>query len=278
MALMALKTTLNAVSKFLARSSAENADALAGPRSLSRYNVFKTVLDMLVPPACPICRVPVAFDDGVCASCWQEIDFITGPLCRITGLPMPVDLGDETISPLARANPPPYFQARAAFAYRGSGAALIKRMKFGDRPELARLLAKLIWTRISDALPRHGLLVRVPLHRRRLMWRRFNQSAELCRALSALGGHSMALEAVARIRPTRRQIGLTRAGRKRNLRGAFAVPDNQKHKIKGRAIIIVDDVLTTGATVEAMARILRRAGSGPIYVVTAARVVLPERV
>ncbi len=233
--------------------------------------------DALVPPACPICRKPVAFDDGLCAPCWQELDFITGPVCRISGLPMPIDLGADTISPLARANPPPYFQARAAFAYKASGAALIKRMKFSDRPELARLLAKLIWSRIPDALPRHALLVPVPLHRRRLIWRRFNQSAELCRALAALGGHSLALQAVLRIRPTRRQVGLSRAGRKRNLRGAFQVSEKHKHRLKGRAVIIVDDVLTTGATVEAMSRILRRAGAGPIYVVTAARVVLPER-
>ena len=191
---------------------------------------------------------------------------------------MPIDLGEETISPLARAQPPPYDQARAVFAYKDSGAAVIKRMKFGDRPELAQLLARLIYSRLPHMLPRHALLLPVPLHRRRLLWRRFNQSAELCRHIGELSGQSMALEAVSRIRPTRQQIGLTRAGRKRNLRGAFAVPDSQKHRRKGRAVVIVDDVLTTGATVEAMARILRRAGAAPINVVTAARVVLPERV
>lgn len=191
---------------------------------------------------------------------------------------MPIDLGEETISPLARAQPPPYDQARAVFAYKDSGAAVIKRMKFGDRPELAQLLARLIYSRLPHMLPRHALLLPVPLHRRRLLWRRFNQSAELCRHIGELSGQSMALEAVSRIRPTRQQIGLTRAGRKRNLRGAFAVPDSQKHRLKGRAVVIVDDVLTTGATVEAMERILRRAGAAPINVVTAARVVLPERV
>ena len=191
---------------------------------------------------------------------------------------MPIDLGEETISPLARAQPPPYDQARAVFAYKDSGAAVLKRMKFGDRPELAQLLARLIYSRLPHMLPRHALLLPVPLHRRRLLWRRFNQSAELCRHIGELSGQSMALEAVSRIRPTRQQIGLTRAGRKRNLRGAFAVPDSQKHRLKGRAVVIVDDVLTTGATVEAMARILRRAGAAPINVVTAARVVLPERV
>lgn len=176
------------------------------------------------------------------------------------------------------ANPLPYDRARAAFAYKGSGAALVKRKKFGDRPELAQILARLIYSRTGDVLPRHAFLVPVPLHRRRLVWRRFNQSAEICRHLAALTGQSMALQAIARIGPIPRQIGLTRAGRKRNLRGAFAVPENQKHRLKGRAVVIVDDVRTAGATVEAMARILRRAGAALIYVVTAARVVLPERV
>jgi len=263
MALMALKTIIN-----------ESRDSLI---DMLRRSPTKWLGDALVPPACPVCLAPVGGDEGLCAVCWQDVEYITGPVCRLTGLPMPVDLGAETISPLARANPPPYDAARAAFAYKGSGAALIKRMKFGDRPELAQLLARLMHARLGDFLPSHALLVPVPLHRRRLIWRRFNQSAELCRHLAALSGQSMALEAVARIRPTPRQIGLTRAGRKRNLRGAFAMPKRQRHKVNGRAVVIVDDVLTTGATVEAIARILRRAGAGPIYVVTAARVVLPER-
>ena len=244
----------------------------------SRRTPLSWLANALVPPACPVCLKLVAGDDGLCAACWRNIQFISGPVCRRTGLPMPIDLGEETISPLAWAQPPPYDQARAVFAYKDSGAAVIKRMKFGDRPELAQLLARLIYSRLPHMLPRHALLLPVPLHRRRLLWRRFNQSAELCRHIGELSGQSMALEAVSRIRPTRQQIGLTRAGRKRNLRGAFAVPDSQKHRRKGRAVVIVDDVLTTGATVEAMERILRRAGAAPINVVTAARVVLPERV
>jgi ComF family protein len=264
MALMALKTIIKQMRQ--------------EGRHESRFAPIAYLADALVPPACPVCLKPVASDDGLCVACWQNIQFISGPVCQRTGLPMPIDLGAQTISPLARAQPPPYDKARAVFAYKESGAALIKRMKFGDRPELAQLLARLIYTRLPHMLPRHALLLPVPLHRRRLLWRRFNQSAELCRHLAKLSGQSMALEAVARIRATPQQIGLTRAGRKRNLRGAFAVPEHQKHKLKGRAVVIVDDVLTTGATVEAMARILRRAGATSIYVVTAARVVLPERV
>ena len=180
----------------------------------SRFKPLAWLSDGLVPPACPVCLKPVAGDDGLCATCWQDIQFISGPVCRRTGLPMPIDLGDETISPLARAQPPPYDMARAVFAYKNSGAALIKRMKFGDRPELAQLLARLIYTRLPHMLPRHALLLPVPLHRRRLLWRRFNQSSEICCYLAKLSGQSMALEAVVRIRPTPQQIGLTRAGSK----------------------------------------------------------------
>ena len=235
-------------------------------------------MDALVPPACPLCRTLLGEDDGLCAACWQQLDFISGPICRISGMPMAVDLGAETVSPAVLARPPPYARARAAFAYRGSAAGLIKRMKFGDRPELARLLARFMVQAGGEVLPLNALLVPVPLHRRRLLRRRFNQAAELCRAVSELTGLGVLPQAAARIRPTRAQIGLTRAGRTRNLRGAFAVPASQKPHIAGRRLVLVDDVLTTGATAEAVTRVLRRAGAAEVSVLTAARVVMPERV
>lgn len=123
-----------------------------------------------------------------------------------------------------------------------------------------------------------AVLVPVPLHRRRLFLRRFNQAAELCRGIQALSGHAIAFEAVKRVKPTRQQIGLTRAGRKRNLAGAFYVPPDMRPQIKGRTLVLVDDVLTTGATVEALARLLKRAGAARIHVLTLARVVMPEQV
>lgn len=192
-------------------------------------------------------------------------------------MPLPIDLGADTVSLPVRFHPPPYDKARAAFVYKGSAAALIKKLKFGDRPELARFLASFMVAAAGEILPANALLVPVPLHRRRLLWRRFNQAAELCRSISALTGNQIAYQAVKRVRPTRQQIGLTRAGRKRNLAGAFIEPEAVKPHIKGRSSVIVDDVLTTGATVEALAKLLKRAGARRVYVLTLARVVMPSQ-
>ena len=168
--------------------------------------------------------------------------------------------------------------ARAAFLYRGSAAALVKKLKFGDRPELAAFLAGFMVAAGKDVLTANALLVPVPLHRRRLVWRRFNQAAELCRAVSAQTGNEVLWQAVSRVRPTRQQVGLTRAGRKRNLAGAFAVSDKMRPLIKGRRLVLVDDVLTTGATVEAVTKTLLRAGAAEVNVLTVARVVMPSQV
>jgi ComF family protein len=234
--------------------------------------------DALVPPACPICTRVLAADDGLCAACWADLDFITGPVCRISGVPLQVDLGVDTVSLPMRMKPPPYDMARAAFIYKSSAAALIKKLKFGDRPELAGFLSGFMALAGEELLTANAVLVPVPLHRNRLLWRRFNQAAELCRALSKLSGNEIFFDAVMRVRPTRQQIGLTRASRKRNLAGAFAVSPKWAAQIKGRTLVLVDDVLTTGATVEAVSRVLKRAGARRVYVLTLARVVMPSQV
>lgn len=234
--------------------------------------------DILVPPACPVCHGDVSGDNGLCLSCWQGLEFLRPPLCAISGMPLPMDLGADAVSLPVQINPPPYARARAAFVYKGSAAGLIKRLKFGDRPELAVWLARFMLAAEDGVLPENAVLVPVPLHRRRLFLRRFNQAAELCRALHHLSGHEVLFEAMKRVKPTRQQIGLTRAGRKRNLAGAFRVAKKARAHIKGRTVVLVDDVLTTGATVEALARLLKRAGAARVHVLTLARVVMPEQV
>ena len=238
---------------------------------------FRWGLNALVPPACPLCGTFLRTQAGLCGDCWQSLGFITGPICRVSGQPMAVDLGAETISPAARVHPPPYRMARAPFAYDGSAADLIKRFKFRDRPDLATYFAPHMLRFGADMVSPDSLFVPVPLHRWRLLARRFNQSAELVRALHELTGHDMSLTALRRVRARRRQLGLTRAGRKRNLRGAFAVPAKYRPEIDGRSVVLVDDVLTTGATVEECSRVLRRAGAAQVDVLTIARVVMPEQ-
>jgi ComF family protein len=262
MAFMTLKTKINFV-----------RNAILSPVK----KTLDVTLRVLVPPACPLCKGVLAGDDGLCAPCWQDLHFITAPICQISGAPLDVDLGPETVSLAMQKNPPPYEKARAAFRYEGSAAALVKRLKFSDRPELARLLAPFMVRAGQDVLRANALLVPVPLHRRRLLGRRFNQAAELCRAMARETGNEIVFQAVQRVKATRPQIGLTRRNRKRNLKGAFTVPKSMKDQIQGRSLVLVDDVLTTGATVEAMSETLRQAGAGRIYVLTLARVVRPEQ-
>lgn len=245
------------------------------------------LLDFLVPTSCPLCRTRVRSEHVLCAACWRGLTFITGPVCARTGAPMALDFGPEAVSLPAQINPPPYFRARAALAYKGNGARLVRLFKFGDRPELAAYFAPLMLNAASalfdtvspeNELPANApVFVPVPLHRRRLLSRRFNQSAELCRALRRLSGHECLFDVLRRVRPTRQQIGLTRPGRQRNLQGAFALNDKTGHLIKDRPIVLVDDVLTTGATVEACTKTLLRGGAAQVNVLTIARVVMPER-
>ena len=239
--------------------------------------LYFALLDALVPPACPLCRVPLRYDDGLCAQCWSSLEFISAPFCRISGVPVPYDLGDATISPMVQFAPPPYSRARAALIYKDNAAKLILLFKFSDRPEIARMLARLMMMAGRELLADDAVLVPVPLHRWRLLGRRFNQAAEIGRVLEKFCGHALWLGALIRTRATRQQIGLTRAGRRRNLRGAFAVAPNYKKRLIGKRVILLDDVLTTGATVETCAKVLLRAGAQQVDVLTVARVVMPER-
>jgi len=230
-----------------------------------------------VPTSCPLCQTRVRSEHVLCAACWRGLRFITGPICDRTGAPLALDLGPDAVSLMAQINPPPYFRARAALAYEDTGARLVRLFKFGDRPELAAYFAPLMLNAAGPLLDHAPLFVPVPLHRRRLLWRRFNQSAELCRALRRISGHDCLFDVLRRVRPTRQQIGLTRPGRQRNLQGAFALNDKTRHLLKDRHIILVDDVLTTGATVEACTKSLLRGGAAQVNVLTIARVIMPER-
>lgn len=237
---------------------------------------WQAFCDQLVPPSCPICRAPTARLPGLCGPCWSENSFIEGPVCARTGLPLPFDLGPETVSPAALARPPAFDRARAAFRYEDRGAMLVKRLKFGDAQEYAPLLARMIWRAGQALLTEADFLVPVPLHRARLRQRRFNQAAEIARALSVLCDVPVLPDLLTRTRNTQQQVGLTFKARQRNMRGAIALKLSYDDRIKGRRLVLIDDVYTTGATVNACARALRRAGPSDIGVLTAARVVLPE--
>jgi ComF family protein len=227
---------------------------------------------MFFPLTCLGCRRIVAEGGTLCAACWGDIHFLDEPWCAISGVPFAHDMGAGAISPAVIAAPPAYDRSRAAVAYDGAARRLAQSLKYQDRTDLAPWLAGWMVRAGRDLIDRADLLVPVPLHRQRFFTRRFNQSAELARAIARQTGKKYGAEAVIRIKKTRQQVGLKAKERQDNVRAAFVVPDGSKPLIAGKHVCIVDDVYTTGATVSALARCLRRAGAAEISVLTFARV------
>ena len=230
-------------------------------------------LDWLLPPLCLACRNPVGSHHALCPACWKGVAFITAPVCERLGTPLAFDLGPGALSPEAIANPPAFDRARAAFRFDDVGRALIHGLKYGDRLEIAVALSGWMAADGRDLLAEADALVPVPLHWTRLVARRFNQAAELTRHLSARTGLANEALLLKRVRRTRHQVGLTRAQRLENVTGAFRIAADRRGWVRGKRLVLVDDVLTTGATLEACCRVLRRAGAARIDVLTAARVV-----
>lgn len=232
-------------------------------------------LDLVLPPRCPVCRVIVADDGRFCAACWPTLTFLTAPCCAACGTPFDTDRGPAARCGACLLKPPRYTAARAAFAYDGAARAVTLAFKLADRQHLARPMAAHMARAGAAWFGPEALLVPVPLHRWRLWARTFNQSALLARELSKRTATPLAVDAMSRVRATRRSTGLGRRARAANVREAFRVA--RPVVVKGRAIILVDDVLTTGATAQACARALQRAGASTVHVLTFARVVRDGR-
>lgn len=232
------------------------------------------LLDLAYPPVCLNCDAPTATADTLCPDCFKALRPITAPLCPVLGLPFAVSLGPDTLSAEALADPPPFGRARAAVIYGEVASTIVSRLKYGDRPELARFCARLMAGAGHELWADAPLLVPVPLHRARQRERRYNQSAELAQQIGRLTGLKVDPTLVQRIRRTRQQVGLSGDGRQRNVAGAFAVHPDALVRTGGRRVVLIDDVYTTGATVKAVTRSLRRAGIDAVDVVTFARVVI----
>ena len=232
----------------------------------------KLALDTALPTLCVACREPVD-GEGVCAECWARLSFIAPPFCPRLGIPFVYDPGPDMLSMEAIASPPAYRCARAAVRYDDVARTLVHALKYQDRTDLAPAMGRWMARAGRELLESADVLVPVPLHWRRGWGRRYNQSGALARIIERQSGVKLASEALRRIRPTEQQIGLSRPQRASNVQGAFKVAPNRQSMIAGRRVVLIDDVLTSGATVDACARALLRAKAASVDVLVFARVV-----
>jgi ComF family protein len=234
---------------------------------------MRMLIDTLLPPQCLSCRALVDRPGQLCAKCWSGIDFIDGACCAACGLPFDYEVGEGALCGACARRRPRYDRARAVFRYDDQSRGLILRFKYADQLEGAPSYGAWLARAGAELVREADLIAPVPLHRWRLLRRRFNQSAVLAHALGRQARKPVAADLLARTRATPSQGGLNFNQRRRNVRNAFAVHRRRAALVRGRRVLLVDDVLTTGSTVEACAKALLAAGASGVDVVVLARVV-----
>jgi ComF family protein len=233
----------------------------------------RLVLDLLLPPTCPACDTPVSAAGQVCAGCFSSLAFVTAPFCARCGVPFAYA---GQVCPGCAARPPGFDRARAALRYDAQSRRLLLPLKYADRVELAGMLAAHMARAGATLLSQADLLVPVPLHRARLFARRYNQAGLLARALSRGSRVPVAVDALRRLRRTASLGTGTARQRAAELEGAFAVRPSRIDQVAGRRVLLVDDVMTSGATATECAVALRAAGAVTVDVLVAARVPDPR--
>lgn len=237
--------------------------------------VAAAVADFVVPPLCIACHRPLSTHDAICAACWSGIDFIRPPLCDRLGIPLPFDVGGTMVSAAAEADPPDYDRARAVARFDGVMRDLVHDLKFRDRHDARRLFGRWLNEAGAELIADADAIIPVPLTRARLAARRFNQAAVLAREVARLSGRRYEPLVLMRTRATRPQVGLTREQRRENVAGAFAVAEPRRSGLAGAKLLLMDDVITTGATARACARVLKRAGAARVDLLALALVTDP---
>lgn len=237
--------------------------------------VFRGGLDLLLPPDAldgegrprdrPLTR-------GLSAAAWTRIDFIEAPVCDGCGIPFPYSFGDGVRCAACMAQPRAFDRARAACLYDEHSRDLILQLKHADRIDLSGLFVRWLSRAADELIEEADCITPVPLHPARLFARRYNQSAEIARPLARLRGRTYAPGLLVRRRATGTQGGKSGRGRRLNVQGAFEVPPSRRGQIEGRRVLLIDDVLTTGATAEACAKALLAAGATAVDVAVIARV------
>lgn len=247
--------------------------------ALSRLpaRVWRGFVDLVTPSLCLSCGAAVGEPASLCVGCWGKLRLIDEPVCDALGTPFAYDQGEGALSGAALADPPAWDRSRAAVLFEDEAAKLVHALKYRDRPEAGLLMARLMARSGRRLIAEAHVILPVPLHRFRLWRRRFNQSALLAQRISALTGTPWRPDVLVRDRRTRAQVGLDAEARRKNVRNAFAITPHGLPAVGGRSVLLVDDVRTTGATAEACALALKKAGAARVSLLTFALVQLPAK-
>ena len=235
-------------------------------------SILHSLLDFALPPRCAGCGTIVDDVDSFCGECWRQLEFLGSGGCARCGLPLKAT--DAETCGACLAKPPRLDRIRAAVAYDDVSRSIAIRLKYGRKVALARTMSRYMRPLLGD-IPEQALLVPVPLHRRRLWQRGFNQSAIVARDLSRRTGLPVAVDVLRRVRPTPPLKGMNMRQRRRTVAGAFRANSTE---LRGRTIVLIDDVFTTGSTANACARVLKRAGAARVDLISWARVVRPSEI
>ena len=237
-----------------------------------------TALDLVLPPGCPACDVRVGEARQLCSACFTRAGFIRAPMCRRCGVPFPsIDAaGPDAFCVPCTRTPPPWREARAALAYDEWSRRLLLPLKYNDRTEHAAVLGRWMHRAGADLLAAADLLVPVPLHRSRLRSRRYNQAALLAYAVGRRSGTAVSPDALLRRLPTPKLALLSPAERRSALADAITVRPSRRDRLRGRRIVLVDDILTTGTTLSHCAQAILDAEAASVDVLVAARTETPH--
>ncbi len=239
--------------------------------------LWRGFVDWITPPRCVACRTEVTEGASLCLACWQTLTFIDEPVCEAMGTPFDYDQGEGALSPAAIAEPPPWQRARGAVAFTETAKHLVHLLKYNDMHEAGLAMARMMLGPGRKLIADCDVILPVPLHRKRLWRRRFNQAAVLAQEISRVSGKPYLTDVLLRQMVTRSQVGLTAEERRKNVRRAFAVPPERRPAIEGRRVLLVDDVRTTGATAAACAETLMAAGAAGVDVLSFALVLTPAQ-